>query len=406
MLTLRKSTGPRLCRPWLARVLPQLFLCRLSRSGAHGLRQPARDQRGPHRARHRLRHPRPPRHGNHQLRAAGRPGAQGQHGQRRGHPAGRRAAHERGQAACSTASSTTPRTRPRTSCRSGSSPMCTGIAPGYEQKTSMRTKSAAGCGWWPPPTAPGFGQLHADACLYAGLFDGAERAELALDPRRKGYVHLVRGALEVNGQGLTAGDAAKLQDETESNWRRAAMPRCWCSISLPDRARPIFSLSTNSGALLHGTHPPPFPTHDLAALLGRILIASLFVPFGFSKIGAFAGTVGYIGSVGLPLPQVGAALAIVIELGVGLLFLVGYKTRWSALVLALFTIAAAVLFHNTAAAMVNSATPARSSASCSRPGATGRRPVRSRWQAPTCGPVRAAQPSRYSPPFRQRRRSC
>lgn len=94
------------------------------------------------------------------------------------------------------------------------------------------------------------------------------------------------------------------------------------------------------------TTPYTTPTHDLGALIGRILIALLFVPAGFAKIGGFAGTVGYISSVGLPLPQVGAVIAIVMELGVGLLFLVGYKTRWAALALALFTLASAFFFHN------------------------------------------------------------
>lgn len=86
--------------------------------------------------------------------------------------------------------------------------------------------------------------------------------------------------------------------------------------------------------------------HDTLALIGRVLLAILFVPAGFSKITGFAGTVGYITSVGLPLPAVGAALAILVELGFGLLLLVGFKTRWVAFVLALFTLAAAVFFHN------------------------------------------------------------
>jgi redox-sensitive bicupin YhaK (pirin superfamily) len=56
-------------------------------------------------------------------------------------------------------------------------------------------------------------RIHADASLYAGLFDSGESAELALDPRRKGYVHVVRGEIEVNGQKLVAGDAAMLENE-------------------------------------------------------------------------------------------------------------------------------------------------------------------------------------------------
>ena len=85
---------------------------------------------------------------------------------------------------------------------------------------------------------------------------------------------------------------------------------------------------------------------DLLTLAGRILLASLFVPAGFGKIGGFAGTVGYIASVGLPLPQLGAALAIVAELGLGLLLLIGYRTRLAALALAAFTIVAGIFFHN------------------------------------------------------------
>jgi redox-sensitive bicupin YhaK (pirin superfamily) len=53
--------------------------------------------------------------------------------------------------------------------------------------------------------------MHADASLYAGLFDGVESAILTLNPVRKTYVHLVRGRLTVNGQTLASGDALKLE---------------------------------------------------------------------------------------------------------------------------------------------------------------------------------------------------
>ncbi|MBS0321507.1 MAG: DoxX family protein [Proteobacteria bacterium] len=85
---------------------------------------------------------------------------------------------------------------------------------------------------------------------------------------------------------------------------------------------------------------------DLSTLVGRILIALLFVPSGFGKLTNFEGTVGYIASKSLPLPQVGAVVAIAVELGLGLLLLVGWKARWAALIMALFTIAAGLLFHN------------------------------------------------------------
>ena len=81
-------------------------------------------------------------------------------------------------------------------------------------------------------------------------------------------------------------------------------------------------------------------------LVGRILIAALFIPAGIGKIGGFAGTAGYIASKGLPMPQVGAALAIIVEVGVAAALLVGWRTRWAALILALFTLVAAFIFHN------------------------------------------------------------
>jgi putative oxidoreductase len=86
-------------------------------------------------------------------------------------------------------------------------------------------------------------------------------------------------------------------------------------------------------------------TQDVIALVGRILIAYLFIPAGISKLMGFAGTVGYITSAGLPLPQVAAAIAIVVELGVGIAFLLGFKTRIAAIVLAVFTVMTAVFFH-------------------------------------------------------------
>ena len=82
------------------------------------------------------------------------------------------------------------------------------------------------------------------------------------------------------------------------------------------------------------------------ALLGRLLIAALFLPSGLSKIAGFAGTVGYVASVGLPAPQLLAAVAVVVEVGFTLLLVLGWGTRWVALGMAVFTVLAGVLFHN------------------------------------------------------------
>ncbi len=83
------------------------------------------------------------------------------------------------------------------------------------------------------------------------------------------------------------------------------------------------------------------------ALIGRVLLAWLFIPAGWGKLGAgFAGTAGYIASKGLPMPELLAWGAIAVELLAGIALLIGFKTRWAALLLALFTLMAAVLFHN------------------------------------------------------------
>lgn len=93
-------------------------------------------------------------------------------------------------------------------------PNVTGIAPSYEQKAFAEAEKrgalrlvASNDG------AQGSVLIHADARLYAGLFDGGESVTLALDPQRKTYVHLIRGQLEVNGQTLRTGDALGLQSE-------------------------------------------------------------------------------------------------------------------------------------------------------------------------------------------------
>lgn len=87
-------------------------------------------------------------------------------------------------------------------------------------------------------------------------------------------------------------------------------------------------------------------TQNVAALAGRILLAVIFLISGFGKIGGFEGTAGYIASKGLPMPQVVTALTILVELGGGLLLAIGYKARWAALALGIFTLLAAIIFHD------------------------------------------------------------
>jgi putative oxidoreductase len=84
---------------------------------------------------------------------------------------------------------------------------------------------------------------------------------------------------------------------------------------------------------------------DGMLLLSRLLLMILFVIFGWSKITGFSDTTAYLGSVGVPLPTVSAAIAVIMEFFVGVAIAVGFYTRPLAILLGLYTIAAAVIGH-------------------------------------------------------------
>ncbi|MEF9944078.1 MAG: pirin family protein, partial [Burkholderiaceae bacterium] len=91
-----------------------------------------------------------------------------------------------------------------------------GLSPGYEEKTFSEADKRGQLRLIASPDgAAGSVRIHQDARIYAGLFDGSESAELALAPGRRAYVFLARGELSVNGQGMKAGDGARLEDESQ-----------------------------------------------------------------------------------------------------------------------------------------------------------------------------------------------
>jgi putative oxidoreductase len=100
-----------------------------------------------------------------------------------------------------------------------------------------------------------------------------------------------------------------------------------------------FSLNNNTSTLELS------PGQNTLALIGRVLMAWLFIPAGWGKIFGFAGVAGYIASKGVPMPEVCAAIAIAAELGLGLLLLVGWQARWAALGLAIFVAVITPVFH-------------------------------------------------------------
>jgi len=85
---------------------------------------------------------------------------------------------------------------------------------------------------------------------------------------------------------------------------------------------------------------------DALALVGRILLGLIFVLSGFQKLMSFSGLAANIAGKGLPMPEVLAVLTVAIELGAGLLLVVGWKARWAALLLFLFIIPVSLTFHN------------------------------------------------------------
>jgi putative oxidoreductase len=78
---------------------------------------------------------------------------------------------------------------------------------------------------------------------------------------------------------------------------------------------------------------------------GRLLIGGLFVMSGLTKISAYAGITAAISSAGLPLPPLGFVIALVVEIGLGLLLVAGYRTRPAALGLAIWCLVTAIFFH-------------------------------------------------------------
>jgi putative oxidoreductase len=110
------------------------------------------------------------------------------------------------------------------------------------------------------------------------------------------------------------------------------MPKCWFLICFDFVFLKGNTMNSNAQSSL--------------SLAGRLLLAALFLPAGWGKISGFAGTAGFIASKGLPLPELGAAIAIAVEVLGSLALIAGFGTRIAALVLAAFTLAASFIFHN------------------------------------------------------------
>ncbi len=87
-------------------------------------------------------------------------------------------------------------------------------------------------------------------------------------------------------------------------------------------------------------------TVSTANLVGRILIALLFLIFGFDKLTHYSATVGYMTQTGAPFPPLSAAIAGVAELGLAIVLILGVLTRPLAIVLAVYVLATSVIGHH------------------------------------------------------------
>jgi len=88
---------------------------------------------------------------------------------------------------------------------------------------------------------------------------------------------------------------------------------------------------------------------SLAAFVGRILLAAIFLWSGADKVMNYAGTLAYMKRAGLPYPEVLLFASAIVEIGCGAALVIGWKTRAAAAILVLWLIAATAMFHNPAA---------------------------------------------------------
>jgi putative oxidoreductase len=86
-------------------------------------------------------------------------------------------------------------------------------------------------------------------------------------------------------------------------------------------------------------------SNSILSLIGRILLAAVFIPAGLQKFGDIAGTAGYISAMNLPAATLLAWAAAIFEVAAGVAILVGFQTKWAALGLALFCVFTGYVFH-------------------------------------------------------------
>jgi putative oxidoreductase len=105
-------------------------------------------------------------------------------------------------------------------------------------------------------------------------------------------------------------------------------------------------MATSVSAVESGKVSRSSSAQDKIALVGRVLLAAIFVMSGLGKVAAPAASLAYMKAAGLPFAPLGLAVAALIELGGGVALILGYRTRVAAAVLAAFALITALVFHS------------------------------------------------------------
>lgn len=103
------------------------------------------------------------------------------------------------------------------------------------------------------------------------------------------------------------------------------------------------SANLNATSPYGPTYSPAY--HSTLLLVSRVFLAAVFIVFGIRKLLAVTGTAGYFTKLGLPMPEILVWLVILVEIGGGLLLIIGWRTRLAAWILAGFVVLATMAAH-------------------------------------------------------------
>ncbi|MGF6905114.1 NAD(P)H:quinone oxidoreductase type IV [Paraburkholderia sp. GAS348] len=173
-----------------------------------------------------------------------------------------------------------------------------------------------------------------DIARYQGTYIATLAARLTVQPPQ----NATSTQAAANPAGKTASATSKVESTSTTRASRENEGRKEAVRAEPKRANAANNSHVPESWLSRNS--------DTALLVSRVLMMVLFLLFGWQKLTGFSGTIGYMASVGSPAPGLAAAVAVIMELAVGLLIAVGFYTRPLALLLGLYTLGTALIGHH------------------------------------------------------------